>query len=207
MKVSDRIALYGENGLSGTELLSVILGKSVARTLFDKYESFLSMATASIRDLRVIKGIGPVRAAIIRALFEITRRVPLEELTRGTPVRNPEDIAKQFLVRFKGVRREIFYAVFLDGRHNIICSRKVAQGTATQAVPHISEILRLALEQQATSVVCLHNHPSGNTTPSREDKRFTEDLNTACEAMNIKFVDHLIIADDSFFSFAEAGSL
>ncbi len=207
MKVSEKIALYGENGLSSTELLTAILGKSAAQRLFDKYESFLSMSVASMRELLAIKGIGRVKAAIIRALFEIARRMPLEEVKKGTPVRCPEDIYRPFQASFKGVRREIFYAVFLDGRHNIICFRKVAQGTATQAVPHISEILSLALEQQAASIACVHNHPSGNTTPSREDKRFTEALKTACEAMDIKLVDHLIVGDDRFFSFAEAGNL
>lgn len=205
MKVSEKITLYGENTLSSTELLTAILGKSAAQRLFDKYESFLSMSAASMRELLAIKGMDPVRAAVIKALFEIARRMPLEELTKGTPVRCPEDICRPFQASMRGLRTEMFYAVFLDGRNNIICSREVAKGTATQAVPHVSEILSLALEQQAASIACLHNHPSGNTTPSREDKRFTEALKTACEAMDMKFVDHLIIGEDKFFSFAEAG--
>lgn len=207
MKISEKIALYGENGLSSTELLTAILGKSAAQRLFDKYESFLSMSAASMRELLAIKGIGSVRAAVIRALFEIARRMPLEEVKKGVSVRSPEDIFRPFQASFKGVKTEIFYAVLLDGRHNIICFRKVAQGTSTQAVPHISEILSLALEQKAAAIACVHNHPSNSTAPSREDKRFTQALNEACEAMDIKLVDHIIIGDDKFFSFAEAGSL
>ncbi len=207
MKVSEKIALYGANGLSSTELLTAILGKSAAQRLFDKYESFLSMSAASMRELLSVKGIGLVKATILRALFEIVRRMPLEEMEKGASVRCPEDIAKPFQASFKGVRIEIFYAVLLDGRHNIICSREVARGTATIAVPHISEIMRLALEQRAAAITVLHNHPSNSTTPSREDKRFTEALKTACEAMDIKLIDHLIVGEDSFFSFAEAGNL
>ena len=109
--------------------------------------------------------------------------------------------------RLRDLKSEVFKVVLLDGRNNVIIIEEIAAGTPTQAVPHVRDIMAEALRRSATGLACVHNHPSGNTAPSREDKRFTEALSAACEAMDVRLVDHIIIGDDRFFSFAEAGHL
>ena len=107
--------------------------------------------------------------------------------------------------RMRDLKIEVFKVALLDGRNNVISIDEITAGTPTQAVPHVRDIMSKALASFAAGIVCVHNHPSGTTTPSREDKRFTEALRAACEAMDIQLVDHLIIGDNNFFSFAEGG--
>lgn len=184
-------------------------GKSavdLGRIIMQKFGSFRQMSHTNILEWEEIKGMGKAKIAQLRAAIEIGRRVMEEESEIKDGVRSPEDIAKRFMPRMRDLKTEVFKIVLLNGRHNVIGEiEEVAEGTPTQAVPHVRDIMRKAINKYAASIVCVHNHPSGNTTPSREDKRFTQALNEACEAMEIKLVDHIIIGDDKFFSFAEAG--
>lgn len=147
--------------------------------------------------------------AELRVVYRPTRNTDYKGRPIKDGIRSPEDIAKRFMPRLRDLPIELFYALYLDGRHNVTHELKVCEGTPTQAVPHVRDILAPALwsDAPAASIAVVHNHPSGNTTPSREDKRFTQALNEGCEALEIKLVDHVIIGDDKFFSFAEAGAI
>ena len=130
-------------------------------------------------------------------------------------VHSPSDIAELFMDLVRPEPREVFYALYLNGRNGVLYFRKVCTGTPNQAVPHIRDIMTPALagRDPASGLAVIHNHPSGNTTPSREDKRFTESLRTVCDGLDIRLIDHIIIAadpskqSDRFFSFAEGGHL
>jgi len=147
--------------------------------------------------------------AALHIVYRPTKNVDREGRAIKESIRSPEDIAKRFMPRLRDLPVESFYALYLDGRHNITHEMLVCTGTPTQAVPHIRDIITPALwsDAPAASIVVVHNHPSGNTTPSREDKRFTEALNSVCEGLDMELVDHIVIGGESFFSFAEAGSL
>ncbi len=215
MRPREKLLKHGEHTLSRAELLAVLLrigyqGKSavdLGRIIMQKFGSFRKMSHTNILELKEIKGMGDAKIAQLRAAIEIGRRFMEEESVIKDGVRSPEDIAKRFMPRMRDLKTEIFHVLLLDGKHNVKDIEEVAAGTPTQAVPHVSDIMTKALNKYAASIVCVHNHPSGNTTPSREDKRFTQALNEACEAMEIKLVDHIIIGDDKFFSFAEAGAI
>ena len=215
MRPREKLLKHGEHTLSKAELLAVLLrigyrGTSavdLGRIIMQKFKTFRQMSHTDISQWKEIKGVRDAKVAQLRAAIEIGRRFLEEESEVKDGVRSPEDIAKMFMPRMRDLKTEIFKVLLLDGRHNKIDIEEVAAGTPTQAVPHVRDIMTKALNKYAASIVCVHNHPSGNTTPSREDKRFTQALNEACEAMEIKLVDHIIIGDDKFFSFAEAGSL
>jgi DNA repair protein RadC len=216
MRPREKLLNHGEHTLSKAELLAVLLrigyqGKSavdLGRIILQKFGSFREMSHTSILEWKEIKGMGEAKISQLRAAIEIGRRFMEEENEIKDGIRSPEDIAKRFMPRMRDLKTEVFKVVLLDGRHNVIEEiEEITEGTPTQAVPHVRDIMTKALNKFATAIVCVHNHPSGNTTPSREDKRFTQALNEACEAMEIKLVDHIIIGDDKFFSFAEAGAI
>jgi len=207
MKISDRITMYGEQNLSSEELLSAVLGNKASHSLVSKFDSIRLMGRATLADLVSIPGIGKVKACVIRALFELARRLASEELKKGASVRSPEDLAQLFQHRLRDLPREVFLVIGLDGRNNIMFVRQVSDGSPTTAVPTIYGILHIAVGQGAAGIACVHNHPSGNTTPSRDDKIFTSQLKQAVELLDLKFIDHIIIGDNSFFSMVESGLL
>ena len=153
--------------------------------------------------LRVGEGLAELR------LLYRPKKVQDYELKKRESVRSPEDIANHYSPRLRDLPVESFWAMYLDGRHNVIHEQEVAVGTPTQCVPHVRDIITPALwcDVPASGIVMAHNHPSGNTTPSREDKRFTQTVNDVCEGLGMKLVDHIVIGMDCFFSFAESGTL
>lgn len=216
MRPREKLLKAGEHTLSTAELLAVLLrtghtGKSavdVGRKIMQEFGTLREMSHSDIYRWKKIKGIGDAKIAQIRAAVEIGRRIMGEESEIKGSVRSPEDIANMLMPRMRDLKVEIFKIALLDGRNNIIDEPiEIAAGTPTQAVPHVREIMATALRHFAAGIVCIHNHPSGNTTPSSEDKRFTQSLRAACEAMEIKLIDHIIIGDNKFFSFVEAGQI
>ena len=105
------------------------------------------------------------------------------------------------------MKNEVFLAVMLDGRNNILETVEIATGTPAKAVPHVRTIMAEALKYFAAGIVCVHNDPSGNTAPSRDDRVFTQALRDACGTMDVRLIDHIVIGDNSFFSFVEGGLL
>lgn len=207
MKISDRITMYGEQSLSSEELLSAVLGSKVAQSIASRFDSLRLMGKATFAELISIPGIGRIKACVIRALFELCRRLASEELRKGAFLRSPEDIASMFQHRLRDLPREVFILVGLDGRNQVMCVRQISEGSPMSAAPSIYGILHIAVSQGAAGIACVHNHPSGNTTPSRDDKMFTNQLKQAAGLLDLKFIDHIIIGDGSFFSMVEAGLL
>jgi len=205
--ISDRIAMYGEQALSNEDLLTALLGRLAAQNLLAEFESLRQAGKASIADLCTIPKIGRARATTVKALFELARRLASEDLKKGQSIRSPGDLASMFMSRLRDLPREVFFLVCLDGRNSILCVRQMSEGSPTQAAPTIYSILHIAIGQGAAGIACTHNHPSGSTAPSNDDKRFTSDLKHVCDALQMKFIDHIIIGDNSFFSFTEAGLL
>ncbi len=213
MRPREKLLKNGEHTLSDAELLAVLLrtghsGRSavdLGRTIMQTFKTFREMSHTDVSRWRRIKGIGNAKITQIRAAVEIGRRF-LEEPNEDRPsVRSPQDIADMFMPRMRDLKIEVFKVALLDGRNNVMSVEEVTAGTPTQAVPHVRDIMSKALSNFASGIVCVHNHPSCTTAPSREDRRFTEALRAACDAMELQLVDHIIIGDNSFFSFAEGG--
>ena len=128
-----------------------------------------------------------------------------QRLAAGAPVRSPADVHAHFLPRLRHAAQERFFAVLLDGRHRVIRHALVSQVTLTASLVHPREVFRPALERAAAAIVLVHNHPSGDPSPSGEDRRVTKRLRGAGELLGIRVVDHVVVAEGGFFSFQEAG--
>ena len=205
--IADMVTFYGEQNMSVEDLLSVTLGKDVALALVGKYGSLRRASNAGIAELKSIVGVGKGKASVIKAVFELARRLSAEELKKGVVINSPEVAYELFGPRLRDLHREVFQVAFLNGRNEVIATRQISDGSPTSAVPSIYAILHIAIGIGAAAIVCVHNHPSGSTAPSREDKRFTKELNEACMVTDMKLLDHIIIGDDGYFSFADQGEL
>ena len=209
MKVSEKVTRYGAHTLSDSELVGIVTGAGVdaGRAVVQEFGSFREMSRTDGSRWSGIAGLGDTRRARVMAALEIGKRFMAEQREIKGSLRSPEDIAEMFMPRLRDLQVETFLVVLLDGRNNVLEVAEIATGTPAQCVPHVRTIITEVLRRGAVGVVCVHNHPSGNTSPSRDDKMFTKVLQDACGTMDVKLVDHIVIGDNSFFSFVEGGLL
>ena len=150
-------------------------------------------------------GVGPAKAASLCAALELASRIVDEPLDRGAAIRSPADVQRHFRRSLCRRPRESFHVLLLDGRHRLISSEEVSVGTLTASLVHPREVFRDAIRNAAAAIVLVHNHPSGDPSPSAEDRSVTSRLRTAGEVLGIRVVDHVIVAAAGYFSFREAG--
>jgi DNA repair protein RadC len=206
---------HGEHKLSDTELLAVLLrsgskGQSaidLARKIIQKFKTFRDMSHTDARDWQEFKGLGQAKIAQIKAAIEIGRRFLVQAKDPKDKVTNVKDIVSIYIGRMRDLKKEVFKVLLLDNRNYIISNIEITEGTVTLAHPIIREIISRSLQAFASSIVCVHNHPSGNCMPSKADRDFTRKLHHACEIMHIKLMDHIIIGNNSYYSFADRGEL
>ncbi len=166
------------------------------------------MAHTDSRDWKDFKGLGNAKIAHIQAALEIGRRFREDEASTGKQkIASAKDIADILMPQLRDLKTEIFKVVYLDSNNRIIDIVDSATGTVNQTIPIVREIIHSALQKFAVSIICAHNHPSANISPSTQDKRFTKELSNAGKLMEIKLIDHIIIGDDSYFSFSDEGIL
>lgn len=212
----EKLLKKGASTLSNSELLAIILrtgskGTSaveLSRKILGKFGSFRSMAHTDTRDWKEFKGLGGAKIAHIQAALEIGRRYQQDVVSTGKQkIASAKDIVELVLPYMRDLKKEVFKVVYLDNNNRIIDITDAAIGTVDHAFPIIREIIHCALQKFAKSIVCVHNHPSGETAPSVQDKKFTKELSDAARLMEIKVLDHLIIAGDKYYSFADGGLL
>ena len=211
----ERLATVGVQALSDAELVSLLLrtggpGRSVlevARGLFDRFGGLAGVARADEAALRALSGVGPAKSASLIAACEIGRRIATRRLDVGARIQGPADVHHHFFERLRGCPNERFYALLLDGRHRLTREVLVSQGTLTASLVHPREVFRQAVQQSAAALVLVHNHPSGDPTPSSEDRRVTDRLVEAGEGLGIRVLDHVVVAEHGYHSFNEAGEL
>lgn len=209
----ERLFKLGEHTLSDAELLAIILksgtrGKNaldLARELLTEFKGFRDMGHLEMRRLLKFKGLGLAKIAQLRAAIEIGRRFMTEKKRINKRVRSAKEVAEFFMPRLRDLKREVFKILLLDGQNNIMDTVEIEEGTVIQANPHIREIISKGLQSFAAGMIALHNHPSGDPKPSKEDKAFTEALQIAGNIMQINVLDHIIIGDNRYFSFSENG--
>ena len=166
------------------------------------------MSHTDIRDWKELKGLGIAKIAQLKAAIEIGRRFNEEEIKETRlQIKDAKDIVSVLMPRMRDLKTEVFKVVYLDSNNRIIEISNIATGTVDRAFPIVREIVHAALQRFAKSILCIHNHPSGNITPSIEDKQFTKELTQASQLLEIKVLDHIIIGDDKFFSFYDEGFL
>jgi DNA repair protein RadC len=211
----ERLRLLGVRALSDAELLALLLrtggagasALSVARDLLDRFGGLRRLAQAAPRELSGARCVGPAKSASLLAALEIGRRAAEQRLSVGQPIQRPEDVHRHFYLRLREARQECFTALLLDGRHRLIGEELVSRGTLTASLVHPREVFRRALREAAAALVLVHNHPSGDPSPSPEDREVTERLVRAGELLGVRVVDHVIVAERGYHSFREAGEL
>lgn len=209
----ERLMKYGAATLTDSELLAILISSGThkfsaldaARTLIEKYESLSKMSACDFSEFKNIYGMGNAKAIKLAAAFEISRRVQSQPFDSSKQIRTPEDIAAIFIPRLREERIEKFYAILLNSANQAFRIVVVSQGTLNASVVHAREVFRIAIIESAASVILLHNHPSGNLEPSKEDIEITKKLVEAGKMIDIKVLDHIIIGGSGFTSFSKRG--
>ena len=209
----ERLATLGPEVLADAELLALLLrtggagrdALALAGWLLARYGGLAGLAAASTSELARAPGVGPAKSATLAAALELGRRLAARRLRSGDPVRGPADVFRHFHPRLRDVRTERFLLLLLDGRHRMLGEVVVSQGTLTASLVHPREVFRPALREAAAAVVLVHNHPSGDPTPSREDREITERLVEVGELLGIPVLDHVVVAERGWASLRDAG--
>jgi DNA repair protein RadC len=209
----ERLYERGSGELSLQELLAIVLaggarGSSalvLALGLLGEFGDLVSMGRAGVDELRRVPGVGFARACQLVAAFELGKRFSRESRTTGTSIRAPEDLARLFMDEMKDYDREHFKAAFLNTRNQIIRVVTVSIGSLNASIVHPRESLKPAIAASAASIVLVHNHPTGDPSPSREDVEFTRRFARCGELIGIELLDHIVIGADRFQSLKESG--
>jgi len=210
----EKVMANGVQYLSDSELLAILLGSGTRnmtvvelarQVLLQSGNSLHELGRKNISDLVGIKGIGPAKAIILLAALELGRRRGVTQQTSRIPVKSSETVFKLFHPILGDLDHEEFWLLMLNRANRVLGRFKVSQGGLSGTVIDTRIILKKALDNLASSIVVCHNHPSGNNQPSDADVKITQKLKKAAEMLEIKLLDHVIIADKSYFSFADEG--
>jgi len=194
---SELLAILIRNGLQGKDAISL------GRELLTRFGGLRGLIAASSQELQTIKGLGPAKVAALLAALEIARRQLREEIHGKNIVKDPQSVYDYLISSLRDKKKEIFKVLFLNKANRILGESDMFEGTVDQTMVHPREILRSAIERNATSVILVHNHPSGRTQPSHEDLEMTRKIRAACETAGVIVLDHIIVADNEYFSFNE----
>ncbi len=211
----ERLHQEGAKHLSDTELLAILLSTGVAgsnalflsQELLNKFGNLRSLFSVGSNKIVKIKGMGPAKAALILAAGELAKRQLREKVIGREVISEPEAVVDYLSYELRDQAREIFKVLFLSKANEVIEEKNLFYGTVDEASVYPREILRNALELNATSVILVHNHPSGRLTPSLQDKMITRKIQKACEILSVKVLDHIIIGRNGYTSFRAEGLL
>jgi DNA repair protein RadC len=210
----EKLLQKGAEALSNSELLAILLRTGVkgasaidlARRIIDKFGTFRNMNHTDAREWKEFKGLGPAKIAQIQAALEIGRRFREVETLKGKQkISSSRDVVNIIMPQMRDLKTEVFKVLYLNSNNKVIEISDAATGTINHAMPIVREIIHAALQKFTAAIICVHNHPSANVSPSAEDKKFTQELISAGKLMEIKVLDHIIIGDGTFYSFAEEG--
>ncbi len=212
----EKLLTTGTRSLSNAELIALIIGSGtkeasaidLARNILMKADNNLNMlGKFSVEDLQRQKGIGKAKSISIIAALELGRRRKSSEALDKPKITSSKDVYNIIFPLISDLQHEEFWVLLLNRSNKIIDKNKISQGGVAGTVIDVKIILKKAIEKLASSVILCHNHPSGNTDPSEADIGITRKLKEAAEVMDIKLLDHLIVADNSYFSFLDEGIL
>jgi len=211
----ERLLAHGPEVLSDAELVALLLrtggagrdALALAGSLLQRHDGLHGIATAVGAELSSEPGVGPAKSASLVAALEMGRRLAARRLRAGDAVRGPADVFRHFHSRLRSIRHERFLVLLLDGRHRLLREVAISQGTLTASLVHPREVFRPALREAAAAVVLVHNHPSGDPTPSTEDREITSRLADAGSLVGIPVLDHVVVAERGWASLCELGAI
>ena len=212
----ERLRALGAHALTTAELLALVLGVAVAgQSAGETAAHLMKRSGGSLRRLGQLPigtltsthGLGEVRALAVHAALELGRRLASEGADDGEPMRGPRDVWRFYAPRLEGLTVEEFHVAVLDAQHRLERDVLITRGILNSSLVHPREVFREAIAERAASIVLVHNHPSGDPTPSSDDRAITSQLVAAGRLLDIPINDHLVIGRGRYISFAEAGLL
>lgn len=212
----ERLKDLGAQALSTAELLAIVVGSGTGRRsaatigqeiLHSHGGSLRRLAARPVAALTALTGVGIARAVAVHAAMELGRRLAAESRDDGAPLRSPRDVYALFAPRLEDLPVEEFHVAVLDSQHRLERDITVTRGLLNSSLVHPREVFREAIAERAASIVLVHNHPSGDPTPSGDDRQVTEQLVAAGRLLDIPVHDHVIVGRGRYASFAESGLL
>ena len=209
----ERLLQHGPQPLTEAELLGILLGKGtrkktaidLGRELLDQYESLQKLFSRSPSELMKVKGIGSAKAAILSAAFELVRRLQSQRDIPTPSFKRSLEVANHYLPLMRDLWKEVFRVLLLNRANRLIKEVTISEGTLEASIVHPRDVFREAIIEPAAGIILIHNHPSGNPSPSEEDLRITKQLVEAGRLLGIKVYDHIILAGESYRSLADEG--
>ena len=209
----ERFIQNGPQSLSNHELLALLLGTGsreesvlqLANRMLTQFEGLRLLKDATLQELTEIKGVGKAKAIHVLAAVEIGRRISNHTLDDRYVIRSPEEGAKYLMNDMRFLTQEHFVCLYLNTKNQIIHKQTIFIGSLNASIVHPREVYKEAVRRSAASVICVHNHPSGDPTPSREDIEVTKRLSESGKIVGIELLDHLIIGENKYVSLKEKG--
>ena len=212
----ERLRQHGAQALSAVELVAILFGSGRdGRSAIDLAHDVLAASQGSLRklssrpvaSLTSVVGVGPARAVTVHAALELGRRMMAEQREQGRAMREARDVYDAYATRMQDLPVEEFHIATLDAQHRLENDILVTRGILNSSLVHAREVFRQAIAENAYAVILIHNHPSGDPTPSPEDRLVTSQLVSAGKLLGIDVLDHIIVGRGRFTSFAESGIL
>jgi len=202
-----RTGIAGKGVLQMAEELLHMQGQPVAGAASVGFGGIAGLLNATPDDLKKVKGLGPAKRAEIMAVLELARRAVAQRLQERTVLADPQAVKHYLQLQLGQRSHEVFAVCFLDAQNKLICTEELFRGTLTQTSVYPREVALRALHHQAAAVVLAHNHPSGNVQPSPADMALTQTLRSALGLLDVRVLDHIIVAPGEALSMAERGLL
>ena len=213
----ERLIKYGSSNMSEAHLLGILIGSGdrrakknavdLGRDLLKKFGNLENIDQASITEICQVKGIGSAKAAQIKAALEVGKRMSAKTSVKKIKMKSSRIFFDHFSPFLKNLKKEIVKIVLLDPKLQFIKEITISEGSLNASIVHPREVMIPAIKESAASFALIHNHPSGDPTPSQKDFEITHRLNQTGKIIGINMIDHIIIGGNSFFSFADEGLL
>jgi DNA repair protein RadC len=209
----ERLQMRGAAGLTAAELIALVWGSGsrginavdLAETALSRLDGLSGLARASTHELQEVPGVGPARAAQLEGAFELGRRLLADWPVGRWQIRSPRDVADRLVLQMGRLEREELRAVLLNTKNAVLRVATVYQGNVSSSLVRVGELFRDAVRWNATSIILVHNHPSGDPTPSPDDLHLTAEALAAGRLLDIELLDHVVIGHDAYVSLRDRG--
>ncbi|MGQ7562541.1 RadC family protein [Streptococcus suis] len=211
----ERLLELGPERLSNQELLAIFIRTGtkkepvsiLSNNLHNQLENLAALKDLSIEELQSLTGIGRVKAIEIKAMIELGKRINQSELLLNDRILGSEKLGRKMIQEIGQQKQEHLVAIYLNTQNQVIHQKTVFIGSVNRSIAEPREILHYAVKCMATSIIIVHNHPSGSVQPSKNDLLFTENLKNSCETLGLVLLDHLIVGQKDYYSFREESEL